>query len=390
MRILVIAGYHYQGTLYPTAIFIHEQMLAYARAGHEVKALVTIVCGKKDDYGRRITPSVWRQTVDGIEHIFMRRFSFSNYGHRGSLNLRCARATLKRHMEEILDGWTPDVIHGQALGNAYLGELLRERTGAALVVTNHGETRCDLPWRVSPGRIAPMADRADAVICVSSVLERQLRELGVKTRLGTILNGFRVIPQEAAGEPPPVSLNYTGWLQELKKLDISLTAFAALKRQYPDAAFTIVGRGRTEKEDRAPRKLVEQLDLEDSVSFLGYLDNAAAISEMGKSRFFVMPSHPEGFGVAYLEAMSMGCVTIGTEGQGIADLIVSGENGFLVPPDDPEAIVKVISWCVEHPQEADRIAERGRREAMSLTWDKNAAQYVRLFRTLREEDARCG
>ena len=179
-------------------------------------------------------------------------------------------------------------------------------------------------------------------------------------------------------------------MQELKKLDISLTAFAALKRQYPDAAFTIVGRGRTEKEDRAPRKLVEQLDLEDSVSFLGYLDNAAAISEMGKSRFFVMPSHPEGFGVAYLEAMSMGCVTIGTEGQGIADLIVSGENGFLVPPDDPEAIVKVISWCVEHPQEADRIAERGRREAMSLTWDKNAAQYVRLFRTLREEDARCG
>lgn len=78
-----------------------------------------------------------------------------------------------------------------------------------------------------------------------------------------------------------------------------------------------------------------------------------------------------------------------TEGQGIADLITSGENGFLVPPDDPGAIVKIITWCVEHPQEADRIAERGRRDALELTWDKNAAQYVRLFETLRAEKTQC-
>ena len=125
------------------------------------------------------------------------------------------------------------------------------------------------------------------------------------------------------------------------------------------------------------------------MSFLGYLKNEDAITEMGKARFFVMPSYPEGFGVVYLEAMAMGCITIGTEGQGIADLITSGENGFLVPPDDPGAIVKIITWCVEHPQEADRIAERGRRDALELTWDKNAAQYVRLFETLRAEKTQC-
>ncbi len=96
-----------------------------------------------------------------------------------------------------------------------------------------------------------------------------------------------------------------------------------------------------------------------------------------------MPSINEGFGIVYLEAMASGCITIGTEGEGIADLIVSGENGFLVPPDNPEAIVKVVEWCLEHPEEADGIAENGRKDALALTWEKNAAEYIKLFKELQ-------
>ena len=68
--------------------------------------------------------------------------------------------------------------------------------------------------------------------------------------------------------------------------------------------------------------------------------------------------------------------------QGIADLIVSGVNGFLVTPDDPAAIVDVITWCVRHPEEADRIVERGRQAAKGLTWDENARKYEALFQSL--------
>lgn len=389
MEILVTVSYHYQGTLFPTAIFIHDQMLAYAQAGHRVHALVTIPWGKKDDYGRRFGPAVWREEVDGIEHIFLRHFSFSKYGIHG-LNTRCCLRALGKHMEKIVKGLSPDVIHGHSIGSASVGERLRERLGCPLVVTDHGETRCDEPWRSHPERIAPMVNKADAAGCVSSVLERQLRGLGVTAETRTILNGFHVTPGEPVptGGRPPVSLNYTGWLQKLKKLDVTLRAFAALKEKYPDASFTVTGCGKTKEEDQAPRRLAAELELGESVTFSGYLDNPSAIAQMGKARFFVMPSYPEGFGVVYLEAMFMGCITIGTEGQGIADLIVSGENGFLVPPDDPEAIVRIISWCVEHPEEADKIAERGRRDALGLTWDKNAAQYIRLFEKLRGETAK--
>ena len=99
-----------------------------------------------------------------------------------------------------------------------------------------------------------------------------------------------------------------------------------------------------------------------------------------------MPSVNEGFGIVYLEAMASGCITVGTEGEGIADLIVSGKNGFLVPPDSPDAIVSVIEWCLEHPEEADAIAEQGRKDALDLTWEHNAEQYIELFERMLEDE----
>ena len=52
----------------------------------------------------------------------------------------------------------------------------------------------------------------------------------------------------------------------------------------------------------------------------------------------------EDFDIVYQEAVASGCVTIGAEGEGIADLIISGENGILVPPDDP---VRMIERCLK-------------------------------------------
>ena len=97
---------------------------------------------------------------------------------------------------------------------------------------------------------------------------------------------------------------------------------------------------------------------------------------------FVSASRSETQGLTYLEAMASGCITIGTQDEGIADLIKTGQNGFLVPPEDPDAIAEVVDWCLSHPAEADAIAQRGRADALALTWERNAAQYLQLFKEL--------
>ena len=123
----------------------------------------------------------------------------------------------------------------------------------------------------------------------------------------------------------------------------------------------------------------KELGITDAVVFLGEIPNADVMKRMAQSKFFVMPSVREGFGIVYLEAMASGCITIGTEGEGIADFIEDGVNGFLVPPDQPDVISQKILWCLEHPEKAEEIARRGMEKAQGQTWEKNANEYVELF-----------
>ena len=117
---------------------------------------------------------------------------------------------------------------------------------------------------------------------------------------------------------------------------------------------------------------------------MGQVSNQVVMEEMAKAQFFVMPSIREGFGIVYIEAMAAGCITIGTEGEGIADLIVSGENGLLVPPNDPDAIVCRIMECLNNPKKAAAIAKRGREAATALTWERNISCYTKVFASLIE------
>ena len=103
---------------------------------------------------------------------------------------------------------------------------------------------------------------------------------------------------------------------------------------------------------------------------------------MEKASYFVMASKPEGFGIVYLEAMAAGCIVIGAEEQGIADIIRHGENGFLVPVDDPGRIAEVIDSCMGSPEATAQIASNGQTLARQMTWSVNAEKYLDLFQSL--------
>lgn len=378
MNILVVSSYG----LYTDfgASFVHAQARAYAALGCRVRALVLLPEGKPDWAGKRLSAPLQRREEGGVELCLLRFFSLSNYGERG-FNAASAVRAVRRRLGEILEGFAPDVIHAHALGLASeAGAWLKEELGVPLVATTHGS---DVSIPVEQGRetlLKPLCDHADAVVAVSSALAEKARSCGTKTPVSVILNGFNVHALPERREREGLSLIQTGSLQEQKRPRVTLRAFAALRKTHPNATLCFVGQG-------PERSRLESVSREQGVSvgvrFTGQLPHQDVLAELSKARFFILPSVREGFGIVYLEAMACGCVTVGTEGEGIADLIVSGENGFLVPPDDPDAIVRVVEWCLEHPAEADAVAERGRQAALDLTWEKNAKQYLKLFEELQ-------
>lgn len=377
MNILVVSRYGlYQSC---ESSFVHAQAQAYAALGHRVRVLILIPLGKKNWEGKRLFAPLQRVERDGLELYLLRFLSLSNYGERG-FNAASAARAIRNRLDAILDAFAPDVIHAHTLGfGSGIGACLKGKLGVPLVVTSHGSD-ASVPLEQGRGaELEPYCDKADAVVAVSSALAGKIRSCGTKVPISAILNGFLVQNLSPGEAERGFSLIQVGNLLRQKRFHITLQAFARLREVCPEAALTLIGQG---PERDSLDAMCRELGISESVRFLGQVPNSQVLEEMSKSRFFVMPSVREGFGIVYLEAMASGCITIGTEGEGIADLIESGKNGFLVPADNPESITQTIEWCLEHTDEAAAIAEQGRQDALGLTWEKNAQQYIRLFKEL--------
>lgn len=359
-----------------SASFVHGQTQAYAKLGHRVRVIIPVAVGKPGPDSKRFGPAVLRREADGVELYYVRYVTLSRFGTRW-FNHAAACAAVGACLRTLLRDFTPQVIHAHTLGfDTRIGAWLKKRLGIPLVVTTHGSD-ASIPFE--QGDLAFLrkhCDLADTVVAVSSALAAKVRACGTATPVRVILNGFRLQHVPASAEKVPVSLIQVGNLQEQKRVHITIEAFSRLLWGYPEATLTIVGSG---PQRAALEAQCRDLGIADRVTFTGRLPNDQTLEQMAKTQFFVMPSIREGFGIVYAEAMACGCVAIGTQGEGIADLIVSGENGYLVPPDDPEAIVCVIQTCLEDPKKTEIVAEAGRKAALQLTWEKNAQAYCELM-----------
>jgi glycosyltransferase involved in cell wall biosynthesis len=135
-----------------------------------------------------------------------------------------------------------------------------------------------------------------------------------------------------------ISICFVGMLIPLKNIDILLEA---VNLAFPDRNFIleIVGEGMLK--EKILKKITE-LQLQDCVVVLGKLSRDEVQNKLTATDVFVMVSEPEAFGLVYVEAMSKGCITIGTKGQGIDGVIKHGDNGFLCQARNAEALKEIL------------------------------------------------
>jgi glycosyltransferase involved in cell wall biosynthesis len=75
---------------------------------------------------------------------------------------------------------------------------------------------------------------------------------------------------------------------------------------------------------------------------------------------FVLPSRYEGMPTAVVEAMVAGVPVVATAVNAVADVVVPGETGLLVPPERPDLLARSVRYLLDHPQDAVRMATSAR------------------------------
>jgi glycosyltransferase involved in cell wall biosynthesis len=209
-----------------------------------------------------------------------------------------------------------------------------------------------------------MAGTPDAVFTVSEQVRRHAIEVDRidAARVQTIYNGLNLADWDAvpkpAKNPGEFLVTTVGNIRRVKGHDVFIRAAAAIVQQIPKVSFSIAGDVLEPGYFRELQTLVRELDLVDHVRFDGGVTNLR--QHLAAADIFVLPSRSEGFSNAIIEAMASSLPVVATDVGGNAEAVKDGINGFLVPPEDPDALSAAILRLLSDPFQAKSMGAAGR------------------------------
>jgi len=151
----------------------------------------------------------------------------------------------------------------------------------------------------------------------------------------------------------PIML-FVGGLRYPKGVDIFVQALPHVMAQ-ESCDVWIVGDGPLRQE---LKRQVEVLGLDQRVRFLGFREDVFELLRIAD--MVVLPSRWEGLPMTLLEAMAMGKPVVATSVGGIPEVIQHGQTGWLVPPEDVNALAETLTFVLRHAELARAVGQQAR------------------------------
>lgn len=221
--------------------------------------------------------------------------------------------------------------------------------------------------------------RLDAHVVVSASIARELQaSLRLDSLPRVIYNGIPDVAPDVVvdivSNHPNNIVGTIARLEEIKGLDVLLRSVATLA----DARLIIVGRG---PDETTLRRLATELGIDDRLEWVGWTDRPA--EQLARFNVFVLPSRSEGLPLSICEAMVAGLPVVASDVGGVGEVVVDGETGVLVPPDNPDALAKAIETMLEDAGRRAQMGQAGQRRARAhFTASAMARSYETLYAEL--------
>ncbi len=131
--------------------------------------------------------------------------------------------------------------------------------------------------------------------------------------------------------------------------------------------------------------LTKELQIEDKVIFKGYISNEDVPKALNEMDIFVVPSilDSESFGVAAVEAMACEVPVIVSDVDGLKEVVVNNETGFVIPKKSPKEIANKIKILIENNDIVKKFKKNARDRVLKLyDWNKNVENMIKIYKEL--------
>ena len=226
----------------------------------------------------------------------------------------------------------------------------------------------------APVLLHALARPRTRLLCTCLAIQDKLRLLCRTGRSRALVDGAEVMRmgmdpspsrREAGGRSRAVL--YLGRLVPVKGVDLLLEAVKALDAEEPGIELWVAGEG-------LARPTLERgaLALGIKATFFGQVAGAQKADLLARAGVLALPSRvmPDGrtdaAPVVLLEAMAAGLPVVATRVGGNAELITHGQDGLLVPPEDPRALAQALVRAMQEPG----LSRAGLERARQHTWER--------------------
>jgi glycosyltransferase involved in cell wall biosynthesis len=252
-----------------------------------------------------------------------------------------------------------------------------------------GSDERNVARRLATQALAPLLRQHSAAIAREAdghVVSSSLDAAFLHERMGVPSERIAVIPQAAPDfflrdAAPPMNaqrlrrvLN-VGQFAFVKGPMIAAAAMNQLVAALPDLRFTWVCDHASEVSIRALLTAFANAAL----TVIPWTTQEALRDLYDSHGIFLFPSFFEGFGKAFLEAMSRGLCVVASDAGGMHDVITSGMDGVLVPPGDANAIADSVLAIIRDPARAAAMSAAATVTARRYTWDRVARELTAFY-----------
>jgi glycosyltransferase involved in cell wall biosynthesis len=289
----------------------------------------------------------------------------------------------------------PDLLHHVALKPIIYGGCalrLLGRTPSVNAIAGMGHVFMSQSWQMRllrSGllvllRFALGSENARAVFQNEDDRSLMLTEGVVKLHTTAIIRGagvnvkqFRPSP-EPSGRPLVLLASRMLWG---KGIGVFMEAARILRESNVTARLVLVGKPDPENPDSIAEEQLCAWAKSGLVEWWGHQDDMAKI--MAQANIVCLPSNGEGLPRVLIEAAACGRAMVATDVPGCRDIVRNGQNGFLVPPRNPEALAHAVRTLIDDPALRSKMGACGREMAIREFSEATViAQMMTIYRQL--------